>query len=63
MPDCSMCLKPLKAIGYARKNGKPHADWHTRTLHKKCWKEQKETTRLNNEWNKFYNINNLFRYI
>ena len=53
MPNCSYCDKPLKTIGYARKNGKPHADWHTRTLHKKCWLIQQKYT-LNNDWNYFH---------
>ena len=36
---CLHCNKPLTAIGHARKNGAPHADWPTREYHKKCWKE------------------------
>ena len=34
---CTYCGKFLQAIGYARKNGKLHNDWSTRTLHKKCF--------------------------
>jgi len=33
------CGKPLRAIGHARANGKPHPDWKTREYHKKCYKE------------------------
>ncbi len=36
---CEKCKKPLVAIGLTRKNGKPHNDWNTRKLHKKCWIE------------------------
>ena len=40
---CVKCGKPLKAIGTARANGKKnHDDWDARTLHKKCWKEDKK---------------------
>jgi len=42
MPNCKMCDKPLKPIGTARMNGKPHPDWATRKYHKSCWKELKE---------------------
>lgn len=45
MSKCSLCDKPLKPLGYGRKNGKHHADWHTRTLHKKCWLATKERER------------------
>jgi len=40
MPDCKICGKPLKAIGDARKNGKPQADWIGRKYHKQCWKRE-----------------------
>lgn len=42
MPNCLKCDKPLKSIGTARKNGKPHPDWATREYHKSCWKIIKE---------------------
>ena len=42
MPNCLKCDKPLKSIGTARKNGKPHPDWATREYHKCCWQELKE---------------------
>ena len=35
---CTHCGKHLQAIGTSRKNGKPHRDWKTRRMHKKCWK-------------------------
>ena len=35
---CTHCGKPLSAIGHARKNGAKHADWHSRHMHKACWK-------------------------
>ena len=34
---CHLCGKPLVPIGNARSNGRPHDDWASRTLHKKCW--------------------------
>jgi hypothetical protein len=34
---CVYCGGPLVSIGHARKGGKHHADWSTRTSHKKCW--------------------------
>eukprot|EP00966_Prymnesium_polylepis_P109144 2525714-Prymnesium_polylepis.1 len=37
---CKICKKPLRAIGWARKNGKPHKDWMTREEHKKCFKDR-----------------------
>lgn len=42
MPNCLKCDKPLKAIGTARVNGKPHPDWATREYHKACWKILKD---------------------
>jgi len=57
MPNCSLCDKPLKSIGYARKNGKSHADWDTRTLHKKCWLETKEREKYDNFILRFKNYN------
>ena len=35
---CHACARPLQPVGFARKNGKAHADWPTRRYHKKCWK-------------------------
>ena len=35
---CTRCGMPLSAIGHARKNGANHADWHSRHMHKACWK-------------------------
>ena len=35
---CLHCFKKLIPIGLSRVNGKDHADWDTRYLHKKCWK-------------------------
>ena len=37
-PLCLECGGTLPTIGAARANGRPHADWETRKLHKKCWK-------------------------
>ena len=39
---CYHCGKPLRPIGYSREKGKPHNDWASRTLHKKCWKVLKQ---------------------
>jgi len=40
---CARCGISLRAIGTARKGSKKtHGDWATRTLHKKCWKEERE---------------------
>jgi hypothetical protein len=51
---CTYCGKFLQAIGNARKNGKLHNDWSTRSLHKKCFIEiQNEKNRL--EWLKNFN--------
>ena len=36
---CAKCGKALVANGSSRVNGKNHADWKTRSLHKKCWRE------------------------
>lgn len=36
---CLHCGRRLMPIGYSRSNGKEHADWDGRMLHKKCWKE------------------------
>ena len=38
--DCEVCGGPLVAIGTARRNGKGHSDWTSRTMHKKCWKNR-----------------------
>ena len=38
MSNCLKCDKPLKSIGYMRKNGKSHPDWSIREYHKCCWK-------------------------
>ena len=37
-PICIECGGTLQPIGTSRTNGRPHADWDTRKLHKKCWK-------------------------
>lgn len=37
-PKCIECGKTLVAVGNARSNGKPHNDWGSRKLHKKCWR-------------------------
>ena len=60
MPNCEKCGKPLRAIGTARKNGKNHADWDSRNLHKKCWKEEEENKRNMSYIN--FNINNINFY-
>ncbi len=52
---CEKCGKPIKKIGTARKNGKDHDDWDTRTLHKKCWKEEQEYKALQRYIN-FYSL-------
>lgn len=36
---CLSCGKGMAPIGYARANGKCHADWGSREYHKSCWKE------------------------
>jgi hypothetical protein len=38
---CQWCCRKLVPIGNARENGRPHDDWNTRRLHKKCWIEMK----------------------
>ena len=38
---CVRCGKTLRAVGTSRKGGKAHADWPQRSLHEKCWKEQR----------------------
>ena len=37
---CSACKKPLVVVGTSRKNGRPHADWPSRSLHKACMRLQ-----------------------
>jgi len=44
-PKCEYCNGHLVPVGSARSNGKDHADWNTRKLHKKCWKEMQENER------------------
>jgi len=44
-PKCEYCNGHLVPVGSARSNGKDHADWNTRKLHKKCWKEMQESER------------------
>ena len=39
---CYHCGKALRPIGHSREKGKPHNDWASRTLHKKCWKVLKQ---------------------
>ena len=34
---CALCHRPLVAVGFARKNGKPHRDWNGRLYHKLCY--------------------------
>jgi hypothetical protein len=36
-PQCIECYGTLVAVGTTRKNGKKHADWDERRLHKKCY--------------------------
>ena len=38
---CTRCGTTLRAVGRARANGRAHDDWARRSLHKKCWKEEK----------------------
>jgi uncharacterized protein (DUF3820 family) len=38
---CRICLGKLVPIGLSRANGKEHPDWHGRTTHKGCWRNQK----------------------
>ena len=41
---CAACDKPLKAIGTNRTNGRyAGADWDTRSMHVKCWKQYRNT--------------------
>lgn len=54
MTLCKECGRPLKSIGTARKNGKPHPDWATREYHKKCWKELNCKYIVNENVNTFY---------
>jgi len=44
-PKCEYCNGTLVPVGSARANGKDHADWANRRLHKKCWKEVQESER------------------
>jgi len=44
-PKCEYCNGTLVPIGSSRANGKNHADWANRRLHKKCWKEVQESER------------------
>lgn len=44
---CEWCGGKLVAIGESRINGKDHADWKKRRMHKKCWMELEQ--RLDNE--------------
>lgn len=37
---CIACGKALRGVGSARKNGRPHNDWASRELHKKCFIER-----------------------
>ena len=37
--QCTRCHKALVAIGSSRSNGRPHQDWDSRAMHKKCWKQ------------------------
>ena len=36
---CFSCGRHLVAVGTSRENGKCHADWGWRKLHKKCYRE------------------------
>ena len=36
---CHHCGERLVPVGTSRANGKPHRDWSTRNLHKKCWRQ------------------------
>eukprot|EP00835_Amoeboradix_gromovi_P003052 NODE_189_length_15604_cov_0.314802.p7 type:complete len:125 gc:universal NODE_189_length_15604_cov_0.314802:9186-9560(+) len=40
---CHSCKRRLVAIGYDRVNGRDHPDWESRTLHKKCWMELRDS--------------------
>ena len=43
---CERCGVTLRRIGTARVGGKKtHGGWATRTLHKKCWKEEEHERR------------------
>jgi len=44
MTKCKICNKSLVPIGNSRKNGKLHADWDTRTMHKKCFVQNNSRT-------------------
>ena len=35
---CVKCWTRMPAVGHARQNGKNHADWDRRFLHKACWR-------------------------
>ena len=35
---CINCWTQMPPIGYARQNGRNHADWTARFLHKQCWR-------------------------
>jgi len=40
---CTHCGGALRPVGTSRKRGKAHPDWGSRSLHKRCWRELKET--------------------
>ena len=40
---CTHCGGALRPVGTSRKRGKAHPDWGSRSLHKKCWRELKDT--------------------
>ena len=46
---CRVCFRPLAAIGNARANGAPHADWAGRYYHKRCWRDLETDTESEEE--------------
>jgi len=36
---CCHCWTVMPSVGNDRSNGKPHLDWSSRFLHKKCWQQ------------------------
>jgi hypothetical protein len=39
---CTRCNNILQVVGNSRKNGKKHDDWESRSMHKKCWIQERK---------------------
>ena len=58
---CLCKIKTLVPIGTSRANGKNHADWNSRSMHKKCYKyfiEMKEIDDMQRRLDQMYNAFN-----